>query len=144
MPEAIRFIVNRLRDYVGNRRRMPRYRARVAVSLSIFEEKPKVNGARHTQTLEGYTRDLSVNGLALILPAIRIGERYLTDGRTLRVTLELPDGPVQMHVIAVRYERIEEEDATDKGYLIGARIHTISNTDRDNFIAYLETVIGDK
>ena len=143
MPEAIRLIVNRLREYVGNRRRVPRYQTRVAVSLSIFEEKPKAGGARHTQTLEGYTRDLSVTGLALILPAIRIGERYLTDGRTLHVTLELPDGPVQMHVVAVRYERLEEEDSNGKGYLIGARIHAISNTDRDNFIAYLETVMGD-
>ena len=141
MPETLRFIVNRLRDYVGNRRRVPRYGARLAASLSIFEEKSKVNGARQTQTLEGYTRDLSVNGLALILPAIRIGERYLTDGRTLRVTLELPNGPIQIHVVAVRYERLEE-DPTDKGYLIGARITAMSNPDRESFADYLETIIN--
>ncbi|MGB9181941.1 MAG: PilZ domain-containing protein [Pyrinomonadaceae bacterium] len=141
MPETLRFIVNRLRDYVGNRRRVPRYRARLAASLSLFEEKSKVNGARHTQTLEGYTHDLSVNGLALILPAIRIGERYLTDGRTLRVTLELPNGPIQIHVIAVRYERLEE-DTTDKGYLIGTRITAMSDTDRESFADYLETIIN--
>ncbi|MGA9994062.1 MAG: PilZ domain-containing protein [Pyrinomonadaceae bacterium] len=141
MPETLRFIVNRLRDYVGNRRRVPRYHARLAASLSLFQEKSKVNGARHTQSLEGYTRDLSVNGLALILPAIRIGERYLTDGRTLRVTLELPNGPIQMHVIAVRYERLEEDPA-DKGYLIGARITAMSDTDRESFADYLETIIN--
>ena len=49
------------------------------------------NGSRRLPTLNGHTLDVSTTGLALIVPAIRIGEHYLAGAdRKLHVKLELP------------------------------------------------------
>jgi len=89
-------------------------------------------------TLDGYTLDVSVTGLALIVPAIRIGEHYLAGAdRELHVKLELPSGPIEMKVATVRYESLED----DTGYLIGARILELSDSDRASFEKYVATVI---
>jgi len=77
--------------------------------------------------------------LALIVPAIRIGEHYLAgDERKLHVKLELPDGPVEMKVVTVRYENLED----GSGYLIGARILEISDADRASFEKYVTKVMS--
>ena len=84
--------------------------------------------------LDGHTLDVSATGLALIVPAIRIGEHYLAGAdRKLHVKLELPSGPVEMKVATVRYESLEDES----GYLIGARILEMSDTDRASFEKYV-------
>jgi len=78
--------------------------------------------------------DVSVTGLALIVPAIRIGEHYLAGSdRKLHVKLELPGGPVEIKVVTVRYENLED----GSGYLIGARILEISDADRKSFEKYI-------
>jgi hypothetical protein len=78
--------------------------------------------------------DVSVTGLALIVPAIRIGEHYLAGAdRKLHVKLELPSGPVEMKVVTVRYENLED----GSGYLIGSRIIEISDADRKSFEKYI-------
>jgi len=78
--------------------------------------------------------DVSVTGLALIVPAIRIGEHYLAGAeRKLHVKLDLPSGPVEMMVVTVRYENLED----GSGYLIGARIQEISDADRKSFEKYI-------
>jgi hypothetical protein len=88
--------------------------------------------------LDGYTLDVSISGLALIVPAIRIGEHYLAGSdRKLHVKLELPGGPVEMKVVTVRYEYLEE----GSGYLIGARILEISDADRASFEKYVAKVM---
>ena len=89
--------------------------------------------------LDGYTLDLSITGLALIVPAIRIGEHYLAGAdRKLHVKLELPGGPVEMKVVTVRYENLED----GSGYLIGARILEISDADRSSFEKYVAKVMS--
>ena len=78
--------------------------------------------------------DVSITGLALIVPAIRIGEHYLAGAdRKLHVKLDLPSGPVEMKVVTVRYEDLED----GSGYLIGARILEISDADRASFEKYV-------
>ena len=75
----------------------------------------------------------------MIVPAIRIGEHYLAgDERKLHVKLELPDGPVEMKVVTVRYENLED----GSGYLIGARILEISDADRASFEKYVTKVMS--
>jgi hypothetical protein len=96
------------------------------------------NGARRLPTLDGHTLDVSTTGLALVVPAIRIGEHYLAGAdRKLHVKLELPSGPVEMKVATVRYESLED----DTGYLIGARILELSDTDRVSFEKYVAMVM---
>ena len=83
--------------------------------------------------------DVSVTGLALVVPAIRIGEHYLAgDDQRLHVKLELPSGPVEVKVVTVRYEDLE--DGT--GYLIWARILEISDADRASFEKYVTTMMN--
>jgi len=138
MSELPRRIVSQLRRFIGNRRRSKRVRARLSFTLSLSDPRVSSNGSRRLPTLDGYTLDVSVTGLALIVPAIRIGEHYLAGAdRELHVKLELPSGPIEMKVATVRYESLED----DTGYLIGARILELSDSDRASFEKYVATVI---
>jgi hypothetical protein len=146
MPEFIRSIANRLRVFVGNRRRAPRYQTHLEVGLALSVSLPGAK-ARTLQPeqlkLVGYTRDISESGLAIIVPAIRIGGQYITDGnRTLQIMLKLPTGIIKLHGTPARYSPLDE-DATDTGYLIGIHIERMSDDDRALFKAYLETLTND-
>ena len=130
--------MSRLRRFIGNRRGSRRVRARLSFTLSLSDPRVSLNGARRLPTLDGHTMDVSTTGLALIVPAIRIGEHYLAGAdRKLHVKLELPSGPVEMKLAAVRYESLED----DTGYLIGARILELSDTDRVSFEKYVAKVM---
>ena len=130
MSELPRRIVSHLRRFIGNRRRSRRVRARLSFTLSLSDPRTNTNGARRLPSLNGHTLDVSSTGLALVVPAIRIGEHYLAGSdRKLHIKLELPSGPVELKVIAVRYESLEDES----GYLIGARIVELNNPDRASF-----------
>ena len=134
MSELPRRIVSQLRRFIGNRRHSKRVRARLNFTLSLSDPRVGTNGSRRLPTLNGHTLDVSSTGLALIVPAIRIGEHYLAGAdRELHVKLELPGGPVEMKVVTVRYENLED----GSGYLIGARILEISDADRKSFEKYV-------
>jgi hypothetical protein len=144
MPELIRSIAGRLREIVGNRRRAPRYithlEAGLALSVSLANAKPRAREDEQSLKLAGYTRDISSTGLALIVPAIRIGGQYITgENRTLEIMLKLPSGTIKVKATPVRYSPLEEE-GTDTGYLIGAQIVHMSDEDRARFDAYLRTL----
>ncbi|HKU73297.1 MAG TPA: PilZ domain-containing protein [Pyrinomonadaceae bacterium] len=139
MSELPRRIVSRLRRFVGNRRHSKRVRARLSFTLSLSDPRLSTNGHRRLPSLGGYTLDVSATGLALVVPAIRIGEHYLAgDERKLHVKLDLPAGPVEMRVATVRYESLE--DGT--GYLIGARILEMSESDRAIFDKYVAKLVA--
>lgn len=140
MSELPRRIVSHLRRYIGNRRRSRRVRARLSFTLSLADPRVNSNGSRRLPQLNGHTLDVSTTGLALIVPAIRIGEHYLAGAdRKLHIKLELPSGPVEMKVATVRYESVED----DSGYLIGARIVEMSDTDRASFEKYVTRINAD-
>ena len=134
MSELPRRIVSHLRRFIGNRRRSRRVRARLSFTLSLSDPKTNTNGSRRLPSLNGHTLDVSPTGLALIVPAIRIGEHYLAGSdRKLYIKLELPSGQIELKVVAVRYESLEDES----GYLIGARIVEMSDSDRASFEKYV-------
>ncbi|HKY45202.1 MAG TPA: PilZ domain-containing protein [Pyrinomonadaceae bacterium] len=138
MSELPRRIASSLRRFIGNRRASRRVRTRLSFTLSLTDPRVNSNGSRKLPTLDGYTLDISSTGLALIVPAIRIGEHYLAGAdRKLHVKLELPTGPVEMKVASVRYEGLED----DSGYLIGAQILEMSDTDRASFEKYVAKVM---
>ena len=137
MPELMRSMVARMRLYIGNRRRARRYRVGVHFTVSIFDPKLSREQLEHAPYVEGNTSDISTSGLALIVPAIRINDRYLTvPDQTLHLMLELPSGRVEMRVAPVRYEQLERE-GTAIGYLIGVSIRAMSDDDRARFEDYL-------
>ena len=138
MSELPRRIVSRLRRFVGNRRHSKRVRVRLSFTLSLSDPRISSNGSRRLPSLNGHTQDVSATGLALAVPAIRIGEHYLAgDERKLHIRLELPSGPIEMRVETVRYESSEDES----GYLIGARILEMSEADRASFDKYVATLM---
>src|SRR5215207_3804683 len=138
MSELPRRIVSRLRRFIGNRRRCKRVRTRLSFTLSLSDPRVNSNGARRFPKLQGHTLDISTTGIALVVPAIRIGEHYLAGAdRKLHIKLELPTGPVEMKVATVRYENLEDES----GYLIGARILEISDADRASFDKYVAKIL---
>jgi hypothetical protein len=140
MPERLRTLVNRLRRFVGERRHAARRAVRLPVSVSLA---PRDNGSRasaSTRALSGHTCDLSATGLGLILPAVRIGDRYLTgEGRTVYVMLELPEGStVHLRAVPVRYERLDETEAGgENGFLVGMHILEMDAPDRTLFFDYV-------
>jgi len=139
MSELPRRIVSQLRRFIGNRRHSKRVRTRLSFRLSLSDSRAGANGARRLPALDGHTLDVSSTGLALIVPAIRIGEHYLAgDDRKLYVRLELPSGPVEMKVVTVRYENLED----GSGYLIGARILEISDADRATFENFIRSAVS--
>ena len=139
MSELPRRIVSQLRRFIGNRRYSRRVRTRLSFTLSLSDPHLGTNGARRLPTLDGHTLDVSSTGLALIVPAIRIGEHYLAGAdRKLHVKLELPSGPVEMKVVTVRYENLED----GSGYLIGAHIIEISDADQASFKKYVAKVMS--
>ncbi len=128
----------RLRKVVGNRRRSRRRReqraARLVFTFSPPDPKPSAGGAPARLAIKGWTRDLSETGLALIVPDTSIGEhRLIEEGRTLRVMLELPQGPIVIHAAPVRHERLDQE----KGHLICVRITQVNDRDRGRFLEHL-------
>ena len=142
MSELPRRIVSHLRRFIGNRRRCKRVRARLNCSLSLADPRVSSNGLRRLPTLDCHTLDVSTTGLALIVPAIRIGEHYLAGAdRKLHLKLELPSGPVEVKVATVRYESLEDNEE-DSGYLIGARILEMSDADRLSFEKYVAKILN--
>jgi len=136
MSELPRRIVSHLRRFIGNRRRSKRVRARLNFTLSLSDTRVSTNGSRRLPALEGHTLDVSTTGLALVVPAIRIGEHYLAGNeRRLHIRLELPNGAVEMQVASVRYESLDDES----GYIIGARIIEMSDSDRASFEEYVSS-----
>ena len=141
MSELPRRFVSSLRRFIGNRRHSKRVQVRLTFTLSISDTRVASNGSRRLPALNGHTLDISRTGLALIVPAIRIGEHYLAGAdRKLHVKLDLPTGPVEMKVATVRYESLEES-REETGYLIGARIAEMSDQDRGSFESYVAKLL---
>ncbi len=141
MPELVRSIAARLREFVGNRRREPRYQTRLPFSVSLLDSKISGGGVEGRPTsLKGHTLDISMSGLGLVVPAIRIGVSYLTgENRKLRITLELSGGPLQIQATSARYEQLDAA-SPETGYLIGVRIIEMSEADRARFTEYIGTL----
>lgn len=120
MPERIRSIAGLLRELLGNRRRAARHRVRLPVFVSLLDE---AQGAPPAG-IAGHTRDVSESGVGVVLPNIRVGDRYLAgDGLTLRVTLKLSGASARLYGTPVRYERLDAEGQADTGFLLGIHLH---------------------
>jgi hypothetical protein len=142
MLKTLRHRFTRLREIVADRRDSPRHmaqrQARLLFNISVVSEE---TGESRTQTipLVGFTRDISENGLALIVPSLRVGDRYLVDeGCKLRVVLlDLPSGEVEIFATPRRYQELH---GAETGHLIGVEITEINESDRVRFIQYLHTL----
>jgi hypothetical protein len=136
MPELIRSVVSRMRVYIKDRRRSPRLRVRLLFSISVCQTQ-NGNGAHRERVLKGHTRDISLDGLALNVPQVHLDGHHLAAGeRELKLTLELPGGPISMVVIPRRYERMDESELGCT-YLIGAQIARMDDEDRLRYLSFI-------
>ncbi len=138
MSEFLRSIVTRLRARFADRRSAPRRPLRLPCAVFIHDPKLEEahHAARRAPRLEAFTRDLSSTGIGLVAPAVRVGERYLTDS-PLRLVLEHPTGPLELTAAAVRYEQLDET-GDERGYLFGLRITSMSDADRARYERHLQ------
>lgn len=105
----------------------------------MLDAKQRTETTRPT-VLGGYTRDISETGLGIVVPDIRLGNVYINNpGRTLRIILGLPGGTVEIHAIPARYT-VLEEGAESQGYLIGMQIKTMSERDRQRYLAFINSL----
>lgn len=140
MPNPIRYLLGRLRGRVGNRRRAPRYEARLSFSVSIVDAETGRENTRPSQTLVGRTRNLSETGFALVVPSLWLGTNKLNDGNsTLRLMLDLPSGTAEVHVAPVRSHPLGEAD-TGSGHLIGVKITHLNDDVRARLTKYLRSL----
>jgi hypothetical protein len=137
MSNPILYLLGRLRGAVSDRRRAPRYDARLSFSVSVLDNDTRHENTRPPLTLVGRTRNLSDTGLALIVPSLRLGTNKLDDGDCiLRLMLDLPTGTVEVHMMPVRSHHLSENDK-DVGYFIGARITHLSDDARARLVKFL-------
>lgn len=103
---------------------------------------PDVNTERaHEQArnacILGETIDLSRTGIAFLVPAIRIKEKYLAGhGRDLNVEIDLPNGKVYLRVVGCRYERVGLHASTER-FLVGAQIDSLEGQDKETYETFL-------
>jgi hypothetical protein len=139
--ELVRSIASRLRQYAGDRRRARRVKAILDFTLSLVGPAVSSNGAKRVISVKGHTLDLSSTGLALIVPSIIVNEHHLVgENRNMFVTLELPDGPIELSVTPIRYERLDDHP-TETGYLIGVRLNPGNEKERLRFHEYVSQLL---
>ncbi len=133
-------VVNLIRKFIGNRRKKKRQRADLLLTVAVITKNTSTNTKRQSAILEGLTHDLSATHLAINVPAIRLGDRYLTapDSR-LEIVLDLPKGKVDFQGTAIRYEK-ETGNAGAKGYLVAVDIKRMSESNRILYHDFLQTL----
>ncbi|HEV2836772.1 MAG TPA: hypothetical protein VGW58_15755 [Pyrinomonadaceae bacterium] len=123
------------------RRSMRRLRVRceveLAANLSLLDN--DVYDGESNLIFFGQTSDLSAIGLAMVLPATIIDERFCSGSNRLKLSLHLPDGVVGLEVAPVRCERLTDPYSV-RGYLLGTKITKVDHP--EPFERYLERASG--
>ena len=123
------------------RRSMRRLRVKceveLAANLSLLDN--DAYDADSPLVFFGQTSDLSAVGLAMVLPATIIDERFCTESNRLKLSLHSPDGIIGLEVAPVRCERLTDAYSVN-GYLLGTKITNVEH--RESFERYLESVSG--
>jgi hypothetical protein len=139
MAKLIRQIASELTGFIMSRITAPRIKLSVPITISLESEE---SATAKTQYIRGETKDLSKSGVAMILPNIRICEKYLVgENRTIYAEMDLPNGRIKVEFVGCRYEQLGIHDSV-ASYLIGARISKMSENDRTLYEEYLK--YGDK
>ena len=100
-------------------------------------------GPRQSPYVEAQTRDLSVSGLAIETPTIRIGGLHAYDSMDmvtptrLDIVLGLPSGTVSITGETVRYDKLDDGE-----YLLGVRIVEMPDADRKRYEEFVQTLKG--
>ena len=129
----------------GGRRQSPRCQARLKLSVRFGLSLLEVGGDGSCSGLPemgGVTRNLSETGLAVSLSTNHIGERnFNVVGCTLQVTLELPDGPVEIRATPKWCRWFMEEEEAARRYLLGLRIIEMADEQWVRLVRYVHACL---
>lgn len=109
----------------------------LAASLALLDN--DVYDADSNLIFFGQISDLSSAGLAMVLPATIIDERFCSGSNRLKLSLHLPDGIIGLEVAPVRCERLTDPFSV-RGYLLGTKITKVEQP--ESFERYLDSVSG--
>jgi len=135
---ALNKLIRRISRRLIYERKSPRRRP-VAITTRFRVR----SGARESVYVEARTRDLSVSGLAIETPTIRVGGLHAYDSMDmvtptrLDIVLGLPSGTVSITGETVRYDKLDDGE-----YLLGVRIVEIEDEDRKRYEAFIQTLKG--
>ncbi len=117
-------------------------RRRHTAPVKIWFE-PEINSERaralaRSACILGETFDISRSGIAVIVPSIRLKEKYLVGhDLTLNVEIDLPTGKVHMKVLGKRYEKVGVHLSTER-FMVGANILSLTGTDKEIYETFLK------
>lgn len=123
---------------VDERRSSPRYKAEhIAHLLFIATILDLRFSAKFLPlTIVGRTQNISRSGLMLKVDAAEIADDYLAaQDYAMRIVVATPLDPVEIYARPAHCERLD-----DGGYLIGAQITRMDETERTRFEDYLQTL----
>jgi len=119
----------------SNRRIAPRHKVRLPASVSLVE---KETDESLWPSILAYTRDVSLAGLALVVPTTRMGCHELSEGDHLLKIILAISHDVSIHLTArLMHCGVLSEDEAGAGYLIGAKIEELNAEDRILFDEFL-------
>jgi hypothetical protein len=127
------------------RRQAPRCEARLRLSVRFGLSLLQVGAGDCVPPpgeMSGTTRDLSETGLAVSLSSNHIGDRYFNVvGCTLQITLELPDGPVEIRATPKWCRWFLEEESPQRSYLLGLRIIEMTDEEWVRLVRYVQACL---
>lgn len=126
-----------------NRRSSPRFPARLSTSVSLATQDGGLGHIDRPAIIPAQTKDISLEGMALIVPSLRTDRHDLTQLQQLwRIVMALPSSHVQVFGQLIRFQRYRGDDS-QSGYLIAVRIEEMSESDRIFFNEYMQTLQND-
>jgi hypothetical protein len=125
-------------EIAANRRRAPRYKARLPVMVSPAEKDSVTGKLVLSKSSRGHCVTISRFGMSLLFTGARFepGE-FVKARKLLFVTITLPAGPVDAVITTVGHERV----VTEKGppnWVVQGSITQISEADTVRLSSYLE------
>jgi PilZ domain len=120
-----------------NRRRGPRFYAHLPTAISLIDGEARDGKVSYSQPSRGHCDAISSFGMRLSLVGTRFAETELSRiGRLLFIRLDLPEGPTEAVAAIVTSDRTGDEGK--KKWVLGVKIHQISDADRKRLDRYLE------
>jgi hypothetical protein len=136
----LRELISRFSSSVSEHMVAPRRRCTAPIKV-WFDPDTKDQRAQElarASFLAGETVDLSRTGVAFIVPAIRIKEKYLVNqDRPLNIEIDLPSGKVRLRALGKRYEKVGIHISTER-FLVGVEITSIAPADKEAFDMFLK------
>lgn len=110
-------------DFEGDdRRHSPRRAESIPYSIPLTPSPAEGETTGDAPKIVGHTRDLSARGLALIVPSLTFAyRRLLSPDFKLRLTLELPSGPVEIEGTPTHDRPLRESDS-DMHYMLSGEL----------------------